>query len=586
MNLDKDFLKLTESACDIVFICNCLPDFQVDYISPKVQNILGYSDQEVYSDENIPYKLLHPEDYDELIKSVQQNKQPFRKTLRYIHKQGNLVWLDTNYSFIKNTSGVTVGLMGLAKDISNETKKDFESTQDITKINELINSTHGIAKISSKEGRFISVNEKFCERLNYKREELLIKNINDLIFENDALRIFENTFTEKQKFKDKSGNAVYMNVSCSAVPDVYGDYSYYLMIFEDVTKDKIYEDEIINHQKKLESIFNTSGHMIWTVSENIKVTSFNDNFYNSSTSVPRPVHLLDAGANTININNPNYEFWIKKYAAAFAGENQHFEVHSYDGRKHKIWSEVFLSPVFDSSGKVVEVSGIAHNITESKRAESQIIASLREKEILLREIHHRVKNNLQVISSILNLQASFIKDKKTRNNLRECQDRIRSMSYIHEILYRNKDFSNIQFGEYVKTITQNLVSSYGINGKKVNVCFDVEPVPLNLDYSIPCGLILNELVSNALKYAFPKNKKGNIVITFQKKEDKIRFKIADDGVGFPDNLDFKNTETLGLQLVVTLVEQLGGTIDMERKSGTEFLITFTYEIKLSEHTEG
>ena len=221
-----------------------------------------------------------------------------------------------------------------------------------------------------------------------------------------------------------------------------------------------------------------------------------------------------------------------------------------------------------------EVVVLARNVTETIEYESMLVESVREKEILLKEVHHRVKNNLQVINSILNLQSSYVEDPKTLEIINESQNRIRSMSYIHESLYQTKDFSSINFADYITNLVQNLVHSYQLYHDKVDLKFNVGPVKLALDQAIPCGLILNELVSNALKYAYPGDKKGQIVIEVSEENNKIKLGVSDFGIGLPEDFKIENSESLGLSLVYTLVDQLDGELNLKRLGGTKFLITF------------
>ena len=239
-----------------------------------------------------------------------------------------------------------------------------------------------------------------------------------------------------------------------------------------------------------------------------------------------------------------------------------------------IHANITLAVVYDERQKPDYFVVVLEDITERKKTERKIKESLREKEILLKEVHHRVKNNLQVISSILNLQSSYVKDKNTLEMLRESQNRIKSMSFIHESLYQTKDFSNINFSDYIMNLSQNLIHSYQIYGDEVQIHYEVEEVLLNIDQAIPCGLIINELVSNALKYAFPDNRKGIVLFELGEENDLVKLIISDNGVGLPDGLDYENTESLGLQLVTTLVSQLNGDIALETSEGTKFTITF------------
>ncbi|MBI3136373.1 MAG: PAS domain S-box protein [Bacteroidetes bacterium] len=245
-----------------------------------------------------------------------------------------------------------------------------------------------------------------------------------------------------------------------------------------------------------------------------------------------------------------------------------FELNQNDGGRPLYYENRF------SKMNENEVIVLARNVTETIEYESMLVESVKEKEILLKEVHHRVKNNLQVINSILNLQSSYVEDPKTLEIINESQNRIRSMSYIHESLYQTKDFSSINFADYITNLVQNLVHSYQLYHDKVELKFNVGPVKLALDQAIPCGLILNELVSNALKYAYPEDEKGQILIEVSENNGKIALGVQDFGVGLPEGFQIENSESLGLSLVYTLVDQLDGELNLKRLGGTKFLITF------------
>jgi len=218
---------------------------------------------------------------------------------------------------------------------------------------------------------------------------------------------------------------------------------------------------------------------------------------------------------------------------------------------------------------------MTRDIIEIKRAEAQIKASLQEKEVLLKEIHHRVKNNFQVISSLLNLQSDYIQDKQDREIFKASQNRIESMALIHEKLYQSKNLAQIELAEYIQDLVDNLLSSYEANLNTIALKINIDQVYLNLDAAIPCGLIINELVLNSFKHAFPAGNSGEIRIDFRvEKKNKYILTISDNGIGFPSNLDFRNTESLGLQLVNALTNQLGGNIELNGSAGAEFKITF------------
>ena len=244
--------------------------------------------------------------------------------------------------------------------------------------------------------------------------------------------------------------------------------------------------------------------------------------------------------------------------------------------RHKDGHYVYVS----TTGKCIpdgrggeKIISVARDITERKRAEEQIKASLKEKEVMLKEIHHRVKNNLQVISSLLSIQSRQVKDKEALELFEDSQTRIMSMSLIHEKLYLSEDMARIDFADYIRTLTGNLFHTFSVYNVKLNV--DVKDVFLDVNTGIPCGLIINELVSNSLKHAFHDDRKGEIQVGLYKQKDgEFSLNVRDNGSGFPADRDFRNTESVGMQIVMALVEQLEGRIELDRGEGTSFTIRF------------
>jgi two-component sensor histidine kinase len=208
------------------------------------------------------------------------------------------------------------------------------------------------------------------------------------------------------------------------------------------------------------------------------------------------------------------------------------------------------------------------DVTDSRKAEEQIKSSLKEKEVLLKEIHHRVKNNLQIVSSLLNLQGAEIEDPTASQKFRDSQDRVKAMALIHERLYQSSDLAKIDFAGYVRSLTGHLLRSYKVDTNAIRLTLEVESVPMNLDVAIPCGLMINELVSNALKYAFPQRGDNEIKIRFSEgNEGALRLVVRDNGIGFPENLNPEESDSLGLKLVRTLTEQLGGRVQYRNQNG-------------------
>jgi PAS domain S-box-containing protein len=323
-------------------------------------------------------------------------------------------------------------------------------------------------------------------------------------------------------------------------------------------------------------IENSKNTLIWTIDRDFCLVTFNAHFHDTVLNLFKQDLKTGDDLKLFFMPKMPLEEWertvVEMNKARSGIPNQIENKFSYNGREY--WFETFLNPIYNEEGECIELSFVTHNITDKKDQEIALRDSLREKEVLLKEVHHRVKNNLQVISSILNLQSSYVEDEALKQVLRESQNRIKTMSFIHENLYQKDQFSSIDFSDYIKNLSTNLLHSYQIYSNLVEIKYNVSQVFLTLDQAIPCGLIVNELVSNALKHAFPNGNTGTIRIELKEENELVYLGIMDDGVGLPDTLDTKNTETLGLQLVWSLAEQLDAKLDIKSDSGTEYLITF------------
>jgi PAS domain S-box-containing protein len=243
------------------------------------------------------------------------------------------------------------------------------------------------------------------------------------------------------------------------------------------------------------------------------------------------------------------------------------------GAEQRIY-DVRSSPVADWRGRPVSWVVVLRDITERVQAERQVEASLKEKEVLLQEIHHRVKNNLQIISSLLNLQAQQIEDKEIVDVFRDSQNRIQSMALIHEQLYGSHDLAGIDFGAYIQDLATDLFRSYQADSRRIRLDVETDEVSLGIDQAVPCGLIVNELVSNALKHAFPDGRQGGIRVELRADGRQMMVLVKDDGIGLPEGTDHQSTPSLGLQLVNSLVSQLDGEVILEPGRGTGFRVTF------------
>ena len=265
-----------------------------------------------------------------------------------------------------------------------------------------------------------------------------------------------------------------------------------------------------------------------------------------------------------------------------AVQNQHsriFESNVSNFENQKVWISSTLTPIYDEFGAFKKFIIVDADITHSKKMQQQIEASLKEKDVLLKEIHHRVKNNLQIIISLLNLQSGYIKDETTLKAVKDGQSRVRSMALVHEKFYQSDTVTEIDFGEYLKKLCQFLYQSYGDKTDRIDVAIQGDEVLLDMDTAMPCALLVNEVVSNAYKYAFPGQRKGTIEIKLKKQSGKTVLGISDNGVGFPAGYDFEKSDSLGMQLVQALTSQIDGELKVSHENGSSFEVSFVYPKK-------
>lgn len=489
-----------------------------------------------------------------------------------------------------NNQGEITGSMGISRDISDIKKQQQKIQEQSAKINAIFESSSHMIWSVDKSFNITSYNSNFehfmKDRYNLKaglkeKSKTTEKAIEEF-FSKVLKALYKRAFREeKQNFElqiDARNNEAphWIEVFLSPIYNENEKVVEVAGIANYITYKKQAERKIKEQTAKLKAIFDSTAVLICSFDVDYGIISSNKNFEIRikqlfGNKVVKGSNYLDILLN--KATEDNKDRINQKMVQALKGRASQFEASFKHKNGEVFWMEFFLNPIVKED-QAAEVSCMAYEITVKKETEQQMRESLKEKEVLLQEVHHRVKNNLQVISSILNLQSSYVKDKITLDILRESQNRIKSMSFIHESLYQTKDFNRVDFEDYITGLTNNLLYSYSMMSQQVNLNAVVDRVYLNLDQAIPCGLIVNELVSNALKYAFPGDKNGNIDVKASEHKNIITLIVQDDGIGLPPDLDIEKTDTLGLQLVYTLIEQLDGEIKVARKSGTKYLIKF------------
>ncbi len=493
---------------------------------------------------------------------------------------------------LQNNEGEGAGFVLVGRDVTDirfaeqELRRSDERYRDI-----LENATDLVFQVNAMGGVEYA-NPSFFESLGYSSKELKKVLIQDLI-QAPANKTKEDWTdwlagsSNELNFMHKNGSTLKMLGGGSMQTNEQGSLIGLRCIYLNVSEVRAYQRDAKEKSAKLESIFNSTRYLLmFTIDKKLRVTTVNQNLKNIlaeqfgfDTSVGTPI------IETLKefTNNEFYQGQLNLFARAAQGTQQQFELPMVTKTGEVVWYQLFVNPVLFEEG-AQELSCIAYDITERKEIDNQIREALKEKEILLQEVHHRVKNNLQVISSMLNLQRRFVDDPKMLDVLEESQNRISTMSFIHESLYQNSDFSSIGFADYLERLTQNLIHSYSKISARVELISQLDDIHINLKQAIPCGLIVNELVSNCLKYAFKGRETGKVFLRVEKKGEELEIEVADNGVGLPEEFDIETNDSLGVYLVQALTDQLDGVLVVDNKQsdktldsngGASFLVRFT-----------
>ncbi len=489
-------------------------------------------------------------------------------------------YFETVKSPIYGETGEILGLVGVSRDITERKIGEERLAESEERFRGLFeNATIGIYR-TTPGGRIVMANPTLVRMLGYSSfEELAVRNLKENGFEPSYPRLqFIQRIEEEGEirglesaWKRRDGTAIFVRESTRAVRDSDGKVLYYEGTVEDITERKRAEQAVEESERRFRAIFETAQEVIFLKGPDLRYALVN----------PATEKLFGMSAEDIR-SHVDAELFDKEGADAcadsdrrvLAGEVVEEESAINVGGRAIVFHTIKV-PIRNESGSIIGICGIARDTTERRRMEEALRASVREKEVLIKEVHHRVKNNMQIISSILNLQSGSIRDPSARECLAECQNRIRSMALVHEKLYRSGSLSRIDFAEYLRSLSAALFHSCRTDAELVRLDFEAMDIFLDVNTAIPCGLVANELIINALKYGFPAGRSGRLRVALDAIGDgHFRMVVADDGVGFPKDLDFRMTESLGLQLVTLLVDQLDGTIELDRAGGTSFTVTF------------
>ena len=436
-----------------------------------------------------------------------------------------------------------------------------------------------------REGRFTLVNQAIAEAYGTTVEELLGKTDADFNSNQEEVESFArndleviNTLTEKfipeEVLTDAAGRVRWLQTIKRPIISPDGTAQQMLGIAADITTRKQAEKALRQSEERFRQIAENISEVFWITepSDNklIYISPAYADVWGATYDSLSEVSCM--WRDTIHAEDqPRVRLAVEKVLDN-GGYDLEYRIVRPDGEIRWVRDRAF--PITNVSGEVYRVAGVIDDVTERKQALEQIKTSLHEKEVLLKEIHHRVKNNMQVITSLLSLQSKTIGDGPALAVFRDSQNRVKSMALIHETLYQSKDLSRINFAEYLQKLVAHVSRSYRIRPDAVKINVRVDDISLPIDTAVPCGLIINELASNSLKYAFPADNKGEINITFDRADAHFVLRVSDTGIGLPADFDPEKGRSLGMKLVRMLTTQLCGEIECRNGVGTTFEITF------------
>jgi PAS domain S-box-containing protein len=575
------------------------------------ERLYGYRKEEALGK---PITILVPPDrtaeFAHIMEMIGEGRGVDRLETVRLRSDGTGVDVSVTISPIKDREGKLIGASSIARDVTERKRREAENLRLAAAVEQAADSI----MITDPKGTIQYVNPAFTKMTGYASAEVLGRNPRLLKSDRHDAELYRQLWSAVLDGKTwhgeivnrrKDGTLYTEETAIAPVRDARGTITDFIAIKQDVTERNRAQEALSASEARYRRLFETSQDGVLLVDPETG---------NIADANPFVLKLLGYGREEI-LGKKLWEMGpFKDMAASHAAFRslQAYGYIRYEGLPLETKSGGHIDVEFISNSywvgdkKVIQCN--IRDITQRKRHEDQIRASLQEKEMLLKEIHHRVKNNLQVISSLLRLGNTASQNGDFHEIMRESESRVRTMALIHEKLYQSKDFAHIDFGEYVRSLAIDLFRSYQPDPELVSLSVQADRVLLGVDTAVPCALIVNELVSNCLKHAFtsvsfseteaqngesgvvmppggqqsqdggtlglPKRKGIVSVALSLGQNNRARLVVRDNGAGFPKSLDFRHTKSLGLQLVNTLTGQLGGTIEMRADGGTEFQIEF------------
>jgi PAS domain S-box-containing protein len=476
----------------------------------------------------------------------------------------------------------------LEREVAERKLAEAELAEQRSFLRQVIDLNPNFVFAKDGEGRFTLVNQAIADAYGTSVEGLLGKTDADFnpnkeeveCFRRDDLEVI-NTLKEKfipeEVITDAGGKVRWLQTIKRPIVSPDGAANQVLGIATDITARKQAESAMRRSEERFRQIAENIREVFWITEPRdnklVYISPAYEEVWGRSCG-----SLSDVSRNWLDTVHPEDRTrLIEATVTVQTGGDYDLEYRIIRPDGEIRWVRDRAFPIANVSGEVYRIAGVADDVTESKQALEQIKTSLHEKEVLLKEIHHRVKNNMQVITSLLSLQSKTIKDEQALLVFQDSQNRVKSMALIHETLYQSKDLSRIDFAEYLQKLVAHVSRSYRIRPEAVRINTNVADVSLPIDTAVPCGLIINELASNSLKYAFPADTRGEVNITFEHANAQYVLRVSDTGVGLPADFDPEKGKSLGMKLVRMLTDQLCGELNCRNGVGTTFEIKFPGE---------
>jgi PAS domain S-box-containing protein len=577
---ERLFRLMAENSRDLIFRIRLQPDMAADFVSPSARVLTGRAPDDFLKDPALAALLLP-----DAVREGREGPPRMRTNLGGPHnipwrrEDGSTAWLEVVCHPVLDAAGRLVAVEGVGRDVTERRQVKDALRESEEKFRNLAEQSPNMIFINQR-GPIVYVNRRSEELLGYSREEMCAPDFDffRLVAPESRQLVAENygahfSGRELSPFGlvvvAKSGRKLHAILSSRIIN--YAGEAAMLGMITDISELRRSEEALRISEEKYRELVENINDVIFSADVTGTITYI-------SPAVERVLGIRPEDIAGKNIADFIVAEDLGRMQAAFAGVLAGRLAPSEFRVKNRTdvvrWVRTSSRPTL-SDGKPSGLSGVLQDITERRLADDRLKDSLEEKVVLLKEIHHRVKNNLQIIYSLLNMQARQLPDAAGLAALRESQSRIRTMALIHERLYMSNNLSEVNLKDYLPLLARELYSTFGADPGRIRLELDVADVKLGVDSAIPCGLLLNELVSNALKHGFPGGRRGILRIEAGAAPDgKVRLVVRDTGVGLPKGFDIRAARTLGLQLVRTLADQLRGTLEVGRRGGTRFSITF------------